>query len=433
MNTSIRFLLLFAGFCFVLPASAAAKDSVVCGVNQERVWVYSSLTSFDVAMKLKCGETVEIIGRVKGYVKIRAQSGLEGYVPDSAIPNLPPFVDPNDKVAAGNYPVQTLSSRSAVHPAAATSSSAVAPPKPVAAAPVTVAPPETKLAATISSAAPGDAPHTDTNTNADIHANATVNADANPPQPVSPAKSASSASKPKTKAVVVAKKGTGTSTGPSTHPPVTAPDVVLSTNPSNTSPRMEPAVASSARPVSNDLHAPSTAATRTVSASTDPDEDLDPPSFKAEDYSSCQVYFSAYGLSANQYRWFVQNRKKNHPSVCPAPAPALVDFVIIFTHDVDFFSYTMPTTFHTDKNGFSDFTPLVTINTPAMSQSDADKAHHEYVWVFHTTRGVFDPAKFSPHRHPLFTKSESNSFGSHAGDRTVEDALGFIEGHGATR
>lgn len=181
MNTSIRFLLLFAGFCFVLPASAAAKDSVVCGVNQERVWVYSSLTSFDVAMKLKCGETVEIIGRVKGYVKIRAQSGLEGYVPDSAIPNLPPFVDPNDKVAAGNYPVQTLSSRSAVHPAAATSSSAVAPPKPVAAAPVTVAPPETKLAATISSAAPGDAPHTDTNTNADIHANATVNADANPP------------------------------------------------------------------------------------------------------------------------------------------------------------------------------------------------------------------------------------------------------------
>jgi hypothetical protein len=93
----------------------------------------------------------------------------------------------------------------------------------------------------------------------------------------------------------------------------------------------------------------------------------------------------------------------------------------------------MPATFHTDKNGFSDFTPLVAINTPAVSQSDADKAHHEYVWVFHTTRGAFDPAKFSSRRHPLFTKSESNSFGSRAADRTAEDALAFIEGHGATR
>jgi hypothetical protein len=93
----------------------------------------------------------------------------------------------------------------------------------------------------------------------------------------------------------------------------------------------------------------------------------------------------------------------------------------------------MPATFHTDKNGFSDFTPLVAINTPAVSQSDADKAHHEYVWVFHTTRGAFDPAKFSSRRHPLFTKSESNSFGFLAADRTVEDALSFIEGHGASR
>jgi hypothetical protein len=175
------------------------------------------------------------------------------------------------------------------------------------------------------------------------------------------------------------------------------------------------------------------ATARPVSTSADPDEDVDPPPFKTEDNSACQVYFSAYGLSANQYRWFMQNRKKNHPTVCPAPAPTLVDFVIIFTHDVDFFSYTMPTTFYTDIHGFSDFTPLVTIDTSAMSQSDADKARHQYVWVFRTTRGAFDPAKFSSRQQPLFTKTESNLFGSRAADRTVEDALAFIEGHDATR
>jgi len=51
----------------------------------------------------------------------------------------------------------------------------------------------------------------------------------------------------------------------------------------------------------------------------------------------------------------------------------------------------------------------------------------------HTTRGAFDPAKFSSRRHPLFTKGESNFVGSRAADRTVEDALAFIEGHDATR
>jgi hypothetical protein len=445
MSSSVRLLLVFAGFWFALPASAADKDTVVCGVNQERVWVYASLTSFDVAIKLKCGETVEIIGRVKGYAKIRAQSGQEGYVPDSAIPNLPPLEDPKDKLFASNFLAESLPSRSAVRPAAATSNSAATPPKPVATVAANVTPIASKPAAPIPSAAPSDSANKETNSNisasanAAVNANGTTSANASSPHPVSPAKSASPASKPaktKTAPAAVAKKGTGAASSTSTHSPVSAPDVVLSTNPSGTTSKAAPTVASRAEPVSNDsgvAHVPAIATTRPVSASADPDEEVDPLPFKTEDYSACQVYFSAYGLSANQYRWFMQNRKKNHPSVCPAPAPGLVDFVIIFTHDVDFFSYTMPATFHTDKNGFSDFTSLVAINTPAVSQSDADKAHHEYVWVFHTTRGAFDPAKFSSRRHPLFAKSESNSFGSRAADRTVEDALSFIEGHGATR
>jgi uncharacterized protein YgiM (DUF1202 family) len=415
MSIRVRFLLLFAGICFALPASAADEGTVVCGVNQDRVWVYTSLTSFDVEAKLKCGETVEIVERVKGYVKIRDQSGREGYIPDSALPKMPVFEDNNDKPVAGNSSKQSPPSRAVVHPAAATSDPAAMPSKPVASVSANVTPGASKPLVPTFSATPSESEHAGPNGNTILSTNA------NPPLPASPAQSANPASKPKTASVAVTKKGTGTAGATSTHSPVTATDQV---------------VANSADAINVDSSIPPAsvyATTQPVSASADPEEDLNPPSFKAEDYSICQVYFSAYGLSANQYRWFVQNRKKNHPTVCPAPAPGLVDFVIIFTHDVDFFSYTMPTTYRTDSHGFSDFTPLVTINTPAMSQFDADKAHHEYVWVFHTTRGAFDPEKFSSRRHPLFTKSESNSFGSRAGDRTVEDALAFIEGRDATR
>ncbi|MGC2015873.1 MAG: hypothetical protein WA657_08580, partial [Candidatus Acidiferrales bacterium] len=143
--------------------------------------------------------------------------------------------------------------------------------------------------------------------------------------------------------------------------------------------------------------------------------------------------FSAYGLSPNQYKWLAQNRHKAFPSVCPAPTPAMVDFVVIFTHDVAFYNVTMPDAIHVEQNGFSDWMPLSTVDTALMTPSEADKSHHEYVWVFHTTRGAFDPSKFSSHRRPLYSKSESNTLGSRGGFRTVMDALTFIEQNGTNR
>ncbi len=161
----------------------------------------------------------------------------------------------------------------------------------------------------------------------------------------------------------------------------------------------------------------------------DPDEEEDPPMEPLENKEHCKLYFSAYGLSPNQYKWMTLNRGKSFSGICPAPSPAMVDFVVIFTHDADFFNGTMPTPVHTDKNGFSDFTPLSTIDTAVVSPSDADKNRREYVWVFHTTRGTFDPAKFSPRRRPLFSTTESNKIGTAAGSRSAEDALRFIEQH----
>jgi len=71
-----------------------------CTASQDRVWVYESLGSFDVTAKLPCGETVQIISRVKGYVKIHAANGVEGFVPDSTFSNLPPFEDESTSPAA---------------------------------------------------------------------------------------------------------------------------------------------------------------------------------------------------------------------------------------------------------------------------------------------------------------------------------------------
>ena len=105
----------------------------------------------------------------------------------------------------------------------------------------------------------------------------------------------------------------------------------------------------------------------------------------------------------------------------------MVDYVIIFTHDVDFFNYTMPTPVHTEAGGFSDWTPMLEFDTSVISHSDIDKSKREYVWVFHVKRGAFDPAKFSPHRKFQYTKVESKY------SRTVEDAFDFIQEHGANR
>jgi hypothetical protein len=161
------------------------------------------------------------------------------------------------------------------------------------------------------------------------------------------------------------------------------------------------------------------------------DPDLEEyPDAKPENESAdpaCQIFFSAYGLAPAQYKWMVENRKKQHASICPAPDLAHVDFVILFAHDSDTYNSAMPVPVHTDRNGFSDFSPLTTVDTALQSMSELDKARYEFVWVFHTKRGTFDPAKFSARRRPLFT---TDAKGSHAAGRAVEDAFQFIEGQG---
>lgn len=432
MSRTLGALLIVASLAGFSSARAAGTN-VKCAMNEDRVWVYESVVDFNLAAKLKCGEPVQIIGRIKGYVKVQTQSGVEGYVADTAFPKsaLPPEPEekPND---VGSASVAALAHHTVVpnvdskHAPASPAAPAAAPPT-VASAPP--APAKTTPAPAPQPVVAKSAPPTAIPTPAPAPASQpapieiTLSTASTPEAAPAPADSVSEpVSAPAAPAPPVA-----ATTAPPPPAATAAPRVV---NAPSSAPETRASAAPAIQPVSDSVARPAVSASvaRPAPVVANPDEEEDTAvSALDKENAQCTHFFSAYGLSPNQYKWLAQNRKKAFPSVCPAPTPSLVDFVVIFTHDVDFYNVTMPSLVHVDHNGFSDWTPVSTVDNSLMTQSEADSSHHEYVWVFHTTRGAFDPAKFSSRRKPLFSKGETNLLGSRGGYRTVMDALTFIE------
>jgi len=499
-RTSGIFLAVVMIAAAVPSAKAGGAVSIKCAPNEDRVWVYESLTDFNVAAKLKCGDPVQIVERVKGYVKIETANGTEGYVLDTSFSKsvLPPepVEKPNDVESASLAFAARRASRPATssvdapasaHPAAPAVVASVAPPAVV--KPVAPSEPPPQTAVTLSSAAvaptavapapvaaappaPPTAAVTATNSNSASNTNTVVVAEniapaapekatykaSEPAKAPQPAPAATPQPTPVRAAAVTTPRVTpvvaASAPAPAVVTPAKAPAVVPVSNPapvaavshasvsapapapndsSNTSMTIE--TSASLQPVADATpRAPVSVSKPLAKRPADPDgdEDSEVAALNSEE-ANCTQYFSAYGLSANQYKWLAQNRRKAFPGVCPAPTPAQVDFVVIFTHDVPFYNVTMPNAVHTDLNGFSDWTPLTTVDTAVISATDADKSHHEYVWVFHTNRGAFDPSKFSSRRRPLYSKAETNMLGSRGGFRTVMDALTFIEQNGTNR
>jgi hypothetical protein len=331
MQSTIRFFAILAGvviLSLLAGALSANTATVRCVARQDQISVYDSLRTRGVEAKLKCGEEVEIIGRVSHYVKIRAQNGVEGYVPDNSFAALP---------AAETH----------LDPAAYSAS-------------VTAAPAQNTTAKK---------------------------------QPVSGP---------------VAPSATYAEMNPATAP---LPLAETSAKAPVAGPASQPAVANAA------------VSPATPAASSD-----DAPAPQPENDSAdpaCQNYFSAYGLAPSQLKWIAQNRKKLFSNICPAPDITRVDFVMIFTHDVDFFNVTMPTPVHKIE-GFSDFRALTPIDAGLTSASDPDKAHRQYVWIFRIAPGTFDPENFSPRRRYQFSQVESGALGSKASQKAVEDAFRFL-------
>jgi hypothetical protein len=432
------------GFALASPAGASDLGAVRCSPNSDRVWVYQSLNSFDVETRLKCGDTVEILSRVKGYVKIRTASGVEGYVPDAAFPDLPalPPDDADRPVASVAMAARAASSSAPVR--------VVAMPPPVAPmAPPAAAPPAVTVSQPPSVAAnPAAAPASVAVAEASAPPAAVAVRPASAVTAASRSKSHEKNNGPTVVAEPAAPKKTPAKPAPSntqsakltiTAPQPSAP--VSSMAPATiaaTVPAMVPAKADLASD-SSTMNAAMMDATANASPKADiiihepaRDPDLEEyPDSTPENASAdpaCRVFFSAYGLAPAQYKWLVESRHKEYAGICPAPDLARVDYVILFAHDSDAYTDAMPSPVHTDRNGFSDFSPLTTVDTALLSESALDKARYEFVWVFHTRRGTFDPSKFSARRRPLFT---TDAKGSHASARAVEDAFHFIGEQGS--
>jgi hypothetical protein len=352
MDLTARFLLLISmvsGVSLLTGSASANPAALKCNSQRDQIWVYDSLNSFSVEAKLKCGDNVEIIERVKDYVKIRAQNGVEGYIPETSVADLPPLEvrqDPALDVGLVAKQAQAQEIASATAKAAADSARFAAPP---------------------SAASANEAP-------------------------------AKSTSDKKTPAG-------GSMLSVAAFGEMELPRATSPAGDTSSRPRAISAAPNAPMGDSNEI------------------SDSQPENLSTD--FACQNYFSAYGLTPNQTKWIAQNRKKLFSNVCPAPDPSRVDFVIIFTHDVDFFSATMPEPVH-KINGFSDFTPMSMIDSALMSESDADKAHRQYVWIFQFEKGAFDPANFSPRRKFQYSKVETSSLGSKAGIKAVEDAFQFV-------
>jgi Bacterial SH3 domain len=444
MTPRLRYIALLVAFVLPLSSLLADEKAVVkCSVNQERVWVYDSPTTFNVAAKLKCGETVALLARENGFVKVRTANGTEGYVTEENLPKAGSLAPAAETNVAGQ-PTLASAARAATAARAGSSRPNGQPVASSAAAPIaqsnasSLSPPRSASAPATATVAPSasssrSAPNS-------VAAAATAAAI---PTSVHPATANSSSSRAKTK-TTKSSAAASTPGKPATAPP--APAAPHSTGASvahaaltPSTPAGPPSPAPSAV-TGGDIYvgaassaaAPANpAAVRNVAdASSDEEGDDDSylirPKSESED-PACRFYFSGYGLSPGQFKWIVDNRQKKFPAVCPAASPAMVDYVIIFTHDVEFFNYTMPTPVHTEAGGFSDWNPIVRYDVMTVPRAEIDKSKREYVWVFHVKRGTYDPARFSPHRRFQFTKIESRY------SRTVEDAFDYIEAQGVNR
>ena len=430
MSSRIRFLLPLAVFCLAPSAHATDLAYVKCAVNQDRVWVYESLGSFDVETRLRCGAPVEILSRVKGFVKIRTESGVEGFVADGAFPDLPPLADDSDKPAAAA--AQSLAAAAAQRQPAAkpapvpiTANAPVPPPvitlEPakigpvVAPAPAPAAAPRPAMLATAAPSAPAPAPMP---AKATIPVKPTASAASSAPAQTARISTASAKTKP-APAATAKKSERAFDSAPAAPLVHGAPAAPATAAPASVKPSVE-TVSDSMRETAT--YVPAAAMTDTKEEDSEDYPDTKPQNDSAD--PACRIFFAAYGLAPSQYKWFADDRRKEYSQICPAPDVAHVDYVVLFTHDSDSYNYALPVPVHTDHNGFSDFSALTTVDTALMTASEVQKARYEFVWVFRVKRGEFDPARFSARRKPQFTTYVK---GSRASARAIEDAFNFVQ------
>jgi len=436
-----RMVLVLAALGFAVPASATPNVAVKCAANEERVWVYDNLTTWDVSARLKCGTLVAVLSAEKGYVRVRTADGNEGYVPAAAVPSselahVIVVVNPAPAVSVAaaartNERAEIAQPANALPVAQAAPSYVAVASRPVemarvdavpTAPPATPAPP-VKMAPPLAPVPPAPSLAQESKP-----APAHVPDPAQAPAPVS---SAPSITRTSTDAATQSYGRPASVPHPAAQESVEREDATLVVEDMNT-PVPPPALQSAPKVVKaanfmTITRKRGSIPSRTPEYSDDVEDLADANAVPTEDLSACSVYFSVYGVTPMQYKWIADERGKQFPGVCPAPEPSMVDYVVILTHDLDSFITTLPEPIHTDRNGFSDWTPVTAADDTQIPASELDRAHREYAWVFRVHRGTYDPAKVTPRWRPLYTKTDRES------SKSIEDAMQFMASNGSVR
>lgn len=438
-----RMILVLAALGFAVPASATPNVAVKCAANEERVWVYDNLTTWDVSARLKCGALVAVLGAEKGYVRIRTADGNEGYVPVAAVPSSElaqaiVTVNPAPAVsiaaaARANVQAENAQPASATpmsHPALSYVAAAPRPlevarvdamPTPAPALPASPSPP-VNMVPPATPVPPAPSPAQESKP-----APAQVPDPAQAPAPVPSALPITRTSSDGSMQGYVRPAPAPHSIAPENAAREDATLIVEDMNTPVPPPALQSAPKVKAANFMTITRKRSSVPSGTTEYSDDVEDLPDANAVPAEDFSACSVYFSVYGVTPMQYKWIADERGKEFPGVCPAPEPSMVDYVVIFTHDLDSFITTLPEAIHTDSNGFSDWTPVTAADDTQIPASELDKARREYAWVFRVRRGTYDPAKVTPRWRPLYTKTD------HESSRSIQDAMQFMASNASVR
>jgi hypothetical protein len=92
-------------FCLLLPLSCKAQKlgQIECSRQEGYVYLYSSMATMEISTTLKCGQRVTVLDRSDNVLRVRTDTGEEGFVPLSNVGFFKPGTTPK---AAAPAPVK---------------------------------------------------------------------------------------------------------------------------------------------------------------------------------------------------------------------------------------------------------------------------------------------------------------------------------------
>lgn len=75
---------------------------IYCATGDQYVYLYDSLSTFNVLANLKCGERVDVIGSENGYLMVRTPDEKQGYVPAAGVTSTPSANTPTARASTIN-------------------------------------------------------------------------------------------------------------------------------------------------------------------------------------------------------------------------------------------------------------------------------------------------------------------------------------------